>query len=412
MAAFACRTRDAAGQVVERTIDADSRRDAMRLLEECGLSPIEITEVLQHGPAISGNATEASQRTARGNLRLKRKELRRFSIQLGSSLKAGVPILGALTSISQGTEDEKYRALLAQMMTDVEGGLPLSGAMRNQPKAFPGVYVGTIEAGEKSGTLDEMLDNLAEYLEAEIEARADVRSALLYPAIVIGSLCLAITVLIVFVVPRFAEFYSGFDTELPLPTRILISGSELLANHGLAALIVLVALAYGGIRLVRIEKVRGMLDRKLLRLPLIGHFIETAIVLRFAQMLGLFTKAGVPMLEALRTIASATGNTKIREDLQAVAAGIEAGETLAHGLEATGCCPPDARQMIATGERTGSLDRACSIVTEQYKKELHYLTKNSATFIEPLLTLVLACVVLFVALAVFLPMWDLSKVVH
>jgi MSHA biogenesis protein MshG len=412
MTAYTCKSRDPSGTVVERTIDAASRSAAIGLLERDGLFPVSVTEAAQAGGPPPPGASPAFQPgRRRSDRKIKRKELMGFSVQLNSSLIAGVPILTALRSIRKQTADKRFEAVLGDLLVDIEGGLSLSGAMQNYPKAFPQVYTRTVAAGEQSGSLDQMLGNLADHLEAEIETRADVRTALMYPVIVISVLCAAISVLIVFVVPRFTDFYSGFGAELPLPTRILIATSDLFSKYGLLAPFVLAGLGYGFLRLVRTRIGRSVLDRALLRTPLVGHMIETAITLHTVQILGLSCRAGVPLLESLRVIATSTGNGVIRSRIEAVTAQVTAGSTLADSMEAAGCFPPSARQMMASGEATGSLERSCFVVAKHFKKELHYLTKNLAIFIEPLLTLFLAVIVLFIALAVFLPMWDLVKVV-
>lgn len=414
MAVFACRTRDGSGKSVEKTLDAPSRSAALKLLEEGGLFAVAITEVGRPNATPASPVDDDTTRPVEVHRerRIKLKELLRFSLQLSSSLGAGVPLLASLRSIGQQTINPSFRAVLARMVQDIEGGLSLSGAMLRYPRAFPPVYARTVAAGEQSGTVDRMLSNLAEYLEAEMDVRSNVRTALLYPAIVVGTLCVAISVLILFVIPRFTEFYSRFGTDLPLPTRMLISGSNLLQNHGLLLAIGCAGLLVGGFKFVRSAGGRNWLDRLLLRIPVVGGVIETAITLRGVQILGLSVQAGLPMLDSLELIASTSANAKLGEDLRTVAVGVRSGETLADSMEAAGCFPPSARQMLASGESTGSLERACFAVAKHYQKELHYLTKNLATFIEPLLTLVLAGVVLFVALAVFLPMWDLVKVVQ
>jgi MSHA biogenesis protein MshG len=413
MPGFACRTRDGSGKVVERTIEAASRSAALKLLEGDGLFPVKITEVGRPAAATPSSAGESTQAVDRRiDRRCKRKELLHFSLQLSSALSAGVPLLGGLGMIRKQTGNPAFRAVLEGMAADIEGGLSLSGSMKRYPRTFPAVYTRTVAAGEQSGSVDPMLNNLAEYLEAEMEVLSSVRSALLYPAIVVSTLCLAITVLVLFVVPRFTEFYSRFDTELPLPTRILIFGSHLVQEQGVWILCALAAFVVGCVRFVRSRPGKGWLDRVLLRIPVIGGVIETAITLRVVQIFGLSAQAGLPMLESLELIAGATTNTKIAGHIRRVAAGVLSGETLADSMEAADCFPPSARQMLASGETTGSLERSCFAVAKHYKKELHYSTKNLATFIEPLLTLVLAAVVLFVALAVFLPMWNMVKVVQ
>lgn len=406
MTTFACRTRDSAGAVLERTIDADSKDDAISKLQSSGLIPIAVNELAGAGAERSRAAGRAVGR------RVRPRSLLQFTIQLGSSISAGVPILTAIASIRDQTHDAGLRETLTRICSDVAGGLSLSDAMELHPRVFSDVYVNSVRAGEESGTLDQILGDLAEYLEADLEVRADVRSALLYPSIVITTLILAVSVLIVFVVPRFATFYSGFKTELPLPTRILIAVSTAVSEYFAYFVVGLVLFGIAIVKLASTRVGRSVVDRMVLRIPIVGRLIETSITLRVMQMLGLFTRAGVPILDGLRTIARTISNTRIRGELGAAAEAVTTGSSLSAGLEAAACFPPAVRQMIATGESTGSLERACFTVASQFKKELRYLTKNLATFIEPVLTLVLAVVVLFVALATFLPMWDLVKVVR
>jgi type II secretory pathway component PulF len=419
MPAFACKTRDGSGAVIEKTIEAASRRAAIGLLTESGLVPVRVVE--EHGGSspkrslpTSSTASAPIEGTVAGKGRasdrgIKRKQLLHFTLQLESSLDAGVSILAALRTAAEQARDPKLQRILSEMIVDIEGGQPLSSAMRNYPKAFPEVYSGTVEAGEQSGKLEDMLVHLAEFLEAEIEIRNDVRSALLYPAIVLVTLTLAITVMVVFVVPRFASFYSGFGSELPLVTRILVNGSSFVSGNILFILPGAFALGFGALKLARTYAGRRFLDRAILRVPVIGTMIDTALTLRAVQLLGLFCQAGLPILEGLKLVAKTLPSTKYQEDLQPVIQGVTTGESLSGSLEQAKCFPITARQMLATGEATGSLERSCFAIAKHFKRDLRYLTKNVSTLIEPFLTLILAGVVLFVALAVFLPMWDLTK---
>jgi general secretion pathway protein F len=184
-----------------------------------------------------------------------------------------------------------------------------------------------------------------------------------------------------------------------------------MSSYFVPLLVALGAAVFGVARLLRVPGIRRRVDGAALKIPYIGRLIETTVTLHAVQIVGLFTSAGVPVMSAIQTAASTATNARYREDLTAVAAGIRVGRTMADGMEETDCFPAGARHMLANGESTGTLERACQAVARQYKKELRYLTKNIATVIEPLLTLVLAGVVLFVALAAFLPMWDLVKVI-
>ncbi|MBC8405210.1 MAG: type II secretion system F family protein [Planctomycetes bacterium] len=421
MTSFACRTRNEAGSVIEKVIQANSKREALTLLQRDGLFPISVSAVAVAEYAIgntqgeskgSGRTLLTAKQRKKGGTKVSRKELMQFSLQLSGSLSAGIPIMGALKSVRGLIKNPNFKRVLAGICVDLESGISLSEAMEKHPRVFPAVYTGTISAGEKSGTLDNMLENLAEYLEADMEVRSDLKSAIMYPAIVIVTLCIAIVVLMVFVVPRFATFYSGFGSELPLATKILINGSDFISNNLLFIVGGLVALGFALKALFRRPKVRRKMDRIILKIPVIGKLVQTAITLQVIQILGLFTQAGVPILEALQTAASTTGNSKIKQDILNVATEISVGETMTTGMEKSDCFPQEARQMLANGESTGSMERACFAVVRRFKKELRYQTKTVATLIEPLLTLVLAVIVLFVALAVFLPMWDMVKVVE
>lgn len=423
MSTFACRTRDDGGSLVEVTIEAGTRREALQKLEREGLVPFKIKEVqaaegasnqsrrLSPAVAAATSAAPAAPEKSKIRGRVSRKELMQFSLQLSGSLAAGVPILNALKSVRALTKSLAFKRVLSEVCMDLEGGLSLSDAMEKHPRVFPAVYSGTISAGEKSGTLDEMLENLAEYLEADMEVRSDLKSAVMYPAIVVITLCLAIVALMVFVVPRFATFYSGFGSELPLATKVLINSSQLIKDNIIVIGIAVVAAGFGLRSWLRRPSVKAKMDRLILKIPVVGKLVETAITLQIIQILGLFTQGGVPILEALQTAANTTGNTKYRNDLNQVSAEVSVGETMASGLERAQCFPQEARQMLANGEATGGMERACFGVVRRFKKELRYQTKHVATLIEPMLTLVLAVIVLFVALAVFLPMWDMVKVV-
>ena len=411
MPSFACETRDSSGRLVKRTVESGSERDAIRLLEQDGLFPIEVRPV-QPEAVESAPSPRASRAPAgRVDRRIKRKELLQFTLQLSSSLNAGVPLLVALGAIARQTTNESFRAVLGQMVDDLEGGASLSETMLRHPRTFSEVYSSTVAAGEQSGSLTQVLDQLSEYVEVEIEVGADVRAALLYPAIVVLTLGLAITALVLFVIPRFAHFYSSFGSELPLPTRLLIAISTGAVKYFPLLALGGAALGYALVRFFRTPKGRRVLDRCLLRVPVVRLVISTINTLQVAQMIGLFTEAGVPIVQGLRTVARTTSSTRISEQLEGVAEDVSTGRTLAESMEARDCLPPTARQMLASGESTGSLEGSCFAVAKYFKKELHYLTKNLATLIEPLLTLGLAVIVLFVARAVFLPMWDMVRVV-
>jgi type II secretory pathway component PulF len=405
MTMFLCKTRDGGGAVVEKTIAAESQRDAIDKLKDMGLCPISIS-VANARKAGDGSATpEAGRRS----VKVPARELLNFTTQMSGLMSAGVPIPTGIRAMRDQSSHDGFRDILTEVCADIEGGLSLSAALEKHPGAFPMAYVNSVAAGEKSGTLEQLLDNLAEFLEADMEVRGDVKQALMYPVILIGTLGLAISVLVIFVVPRFAKMYDGIGVELPLPTRILMGTSTAVTEHSLVVIAALVALVLGCAQVLKSKPGRAAFDKALLSVPVIGKLVRTAITLRVMQMLGLFNEVGLPMLDSLRTISHTISNTKIRKDLTTVASAVASGQTLSGGLTEAECFTPNVRQMIASGESMGSLSRCCGTVAKQLKKELNYQTKNLGTFIEPILTFGLAGIVLFVALATFLPMWDLAS---
>jgi len=400
---FACKTRDSAGAVVQRTIEADSQREIAALLRADGLFPIQIKKI-RSGSSSAGRSDGRSP-----GKRIKPRQVLDFTSRLAASLGAGVPILSSIALMRDQCSNPAFKELLADIYSDVEGGQPLSTALSAHPRAFDDVFVNSVAAGEASGSLDAILGTLAEFTEADMAVRNDVRSALMYPAILISTLGMAITVLMIFVVPRFTVLYSDMGSDLPLPTLILVGFSSAFTHYFWPVACALGALGYGLHRYLRTPRGRLKADSLLLHVPVIGGLIETAITLRAVQMLGLFCHVGMPILDGLGLIARTTRNSKIRGKLEDLANSVACGETLSSAMEAVECFDPAVRQMIQTGEVTGSLEMSCETVTVQLRKDLSYLTRNLSTFIEPLMTLGLAVIVLFVALATFLPMWDMAS---
>ena len=415
MVRFACDSRDRTGRSVERTVEAGSRREAIALLERDGLFPVEVRELAEAArsarsmrpPRAVRKDRPATTPAVEPGRRVPPRELRSFSLQLASSMRAGVPLIAALESIARQTEHRRFAAVVLRLADDVRGGESLSAAIEKHPRVFGEVYGATVAAGEQAGSLDEVLDYLATFLEDRLEVRSDVRSALMYPAVVVFALFAAITVLLVFVVPRFAKLYAGFGQELPLPTRILIGTSTALVEYLVPVLLVAGGLGFAFVRFLRTDGGRSWLDGVLLRVPIVRRLVSTSNTVQVTQLLGLFTRAGVPLMQGLHTISRAASSTRVREDLRRVAVMVGSGRSLASSLEEVECLSPSARQMIATGEESGSLERSCEAVARHLRSELRYLTKNLGTLIEPLLTGMLAVLVLGVALAVFLPMWDM-----
>lgn len=417
MSTFRCKSRDGNGRLDERTLSVATRREAIAQLQASGLLPIAVDEVSgqaarpsKPAKASKSGKTEPGERTVRAK-RIPQKDVGRFTDQLAGLMGAGVPILAGIAAVGEQTQNESFREVLKAMYADVKGGMSLSGSMQRHPQAFTEAYVNSVAAGEASGTLEQFLSNLAEFIEADLEVRNDVRGALLYPAILITTLGLAVTVLVVFVVPRFARLY-GNSSDLPLPTKLLMGVSSLMTDSLIWVLSVLALAIWAFVTYTRTADGRRRVDELVLKIPIIGKLIDTAITLRVMQMMALFQQVGMPVIEGLRTIGRTVANRRVRSQMQEISEAVASGESLSSSMAMAKCFSPAVRQMIASGESSGSLAKSFATVAGQLKKDLKHHTKNLAICIEPILTVFLAVVVLFVALAAFLPMWNLAQVMR
>ena len=415
MPTFHCRAIDPSGGAVERSLDCNSQTDAQNLLELEGLVPVSIKSSAskkQRKAKVQHNAQEkVATPKRRGGRRVKRKDLLPFCNQMLGSLTAGLPLVQALESARDQSASQELARCLDQIVDEIRGGSQLNEALARHPRAFPPFMVGVIEAGETSGSLDSMFESLGENLERSIEARSEVQSAVMYPAITMTVLGLAISVLLLFIVPRFAEFYSRLGSDLPLATRILIGVGTTLRSSAWLMALGLVGFFFGSLKALRVPRIRRQVDFMLLRIPILGRVFAASLALQFLEMFGLLYKAGLPAVRAFETLVSSMPHALYREGLSATVEGISVGQSLGEALSKGNFLPDGVRQMIAHGEQTGSLDQVCEGLARQTRRELKYLTKNTTTWIEPILTLVLGAVVLFVALAAFLPMWNLVSAV-
>lgn len=330
--------------------------------------------------------------------------------QLHVLQKAGVPLFASLQALESQAPSGALNTLLGRLLRDLLNGRTLSQAFARHPRAFDALFVGFIRVGEAGGLLDEALRRLAELCEWELEARARIHQALQYPAIVLATLLGALGIMVVFVLPRFAQFFTSLNIQLPLQTRIVLGISQLLSRHGWLVALALAAAVAGSVGFLRTPKGRLAWDRRLLRLPAIGALASEMAMARFAHAVSALCASGVPMLETLALARESMNNTYIKQRIGLAYERVKAGASLAGALKATGVMPPIVLQMVSTGQESGHLDELLRSVAEYYDQQAAYRLKRLILYVEPALLLVVGGGVLLMGTAVLVPMWDLVKV--
>jgi MSHA biogenesis protein MshG len=338
-------------------------------------------------------------------------DLLMFCRQLATLMKAGVPLLRSLQGLYESATKASFAQLLERLRQQLEAGRQLSAAMQREEPVFSRYMVSMVRVGEVTGRMYEIFMGLHAQLSFERENREQVRSALRYPIFVLCAATVALVVLNIFVIPAFAKVYKGLHTELPLITQLLIAVSDFFV-HSWPVLVVAVVAAVGALAWgLRTQAGRRMRDELLLRLPIFGTLVRKAALARFTKSFGLALEAGIPVVDALQVAVETAGNIVLSERIGQMKTSAERGETLAKGARATGVFTPTILQMIAVGEETGALGEMMNEVAEYYRKDVEYAVRGLAAQIEPIMIVLMGCMVLVVALGVFLPMWDLSRAV-
>ncbi len=324
--------------------------------------------------------------------------------------KAGVPLLSSLHALQTQLPSGGLKRILFLVHQDLQEGHTFSQALGRYPAVFNPIFVGLIRVGEAGGLLEEVLHQLTQLLEWEIELRHRLREALQYPIIVLLTLSAALTVMAVFVLPRFAEMFQSFHIRLPLQTRLLIWLSHLVSHDGWLIGLVMVGLGIGWWMDYRTETGRLRWHTWALRLPVIGQMLLQLSMSRFARVTAALNHSGVPILETLALASESVDNRYVRAKLDIVRQRVKGGEPLAKALQSQPLFPAVVVQMVATGEETGRLDELLQSVSDYYDQQTTYTLKKLITYIEPFLLLVVGLGVLLMATAVFVPMWDLVKI--
>jgi type IV pilus assembly protein PilC len=392
---FRYKALDVGGKSVSGVEMAGSAGAAHLALIQRGFQPLEVEE---KGSLLKLEITKK---------KVKRKEIMHFSRQMGVFMKAGIPIMEALEIIETETQDKLMKKVILEMIEDLRAGDTFAAAARSHPEAFPTFYVGILESAELTGNLDTVLNQLADYIERDVEARSTLTSALIYPAVVAFMSVGVVVVLATFVMPRFVVFFNSLHAKLPLPTRMLLSGSSAFSTYWYAILGTVIALVVGFIAMRRSQRGRAILDGLLLKLPVLGLLVQAAVLERICRVLSSMLRAGVDLPQAMSVTADASNNAVYRNGLSTIREQMMEGQGLADPLALTGLFPGAARQMFRVGEETGTLDIQLETAAQYYHRELEVRVKHFTSLFEPAVIIFMGIVVGFVAVALISAMYGI-----
>jgi type II secretory pathway component PulF len=341
--------------------------------------------------------------------RVRLEDLVIFSQQLSTLYKAGLPLLTGLSNLKDQTENKKLQNVLDQVCKDVEGGNALFASMAKHSDVFSIIYVNMIRAGETSGRLGESLDRFITLSEREMQTRQRLKEATRYPKIVIFSVVVAFAVLIALVIPRFAATFAQFNMPLPLPTRMMIGINEIFQTYWYLVLGGLIGITVFVKRYLKTENGRYLWDKIKIRIPVLGQVFLKIGLSRFSNTFGMLNRTGIPILEALEITSSTVDNVLLSQSIDNIRQRIKEGSSLTEAMKESKKFTPLVIQMVSVGESSGTLDEMLTRVTDYYDVEVDNALRKLPTYIEPVLTLFLGGVVLFLALAVFLPWWNMAS---
>jgi len=401
---FSFKGRNTRGELITGTLEgADAGVIADQLLNT-GITPVDIRASQR---IFTGEVPQWWRNV--GKRRATLLDLMLFSRQMHTLLKAGVPILRALAGLQESATNPTMADVIQDLRVSLDSGRELSAAMRRHPEVFSFFYVSLVRVGELTGQLENVFLRLYSHLDFEREIRDSIKAAVRYPVFVLMAMAAAIVIVNLFVIPAFAKVYAGFKAELPYLTRLLIGFSDLMVQTWplqLAALIgaVLAFRAWIGTR-----RGKYQWDKLKLRIPIAGKIVLKATLARFARSLALALQSGVPVVQALTTVALVVDNDYIGQRVEQMRDGVERGESVLRTAVAAGVFTPVVLQMIAVGDETGELDALMREVADLYERDVEYEVRTLSQQVEPILIVGLGALVLVLALGVFLPIWDLGK---
>ncbi|MGL4835877.1 MAG: type II secretion system F family protein [Shewanella sp.] len=402
MPVYQYRGRNGQGQAITGQLDASSQSAAADMLLARGIIPLEVETV-------KSTRTFSVAQLWRGKVSLD--ELQIFTRQMYSLTRAGIPILRAIAGLSETARTERMKQALNDISEQLTAGRPLSSAMNQHPEVFNALFVAMVHVGENTGKLEEAFLQLSGYIEREQETRRRIKAAMRYPLFVLISIALAMVILNMMVIPKFADMFSRFGADLPWATKVLIGTSQFFVHYWPLMLMSLVVGMIGIRYWHHSERGEKQWDKWKLRIPVVGSIIERSTLSRYCRSFSMMLSAGVPMTQALSLVADAVDNAYMHDSIVGMRRGIESGDSVLRVSKHSQLFTPLVLQMVAVGEETGQIDHLLNDAADFYEGEVDYDLKNLTAKLEPILIGIVAVIVLVLALGIYLPMWDMLNVV-
>lgn len=400
MPVFQYKAMNQAGEVITDVLEAPSVGIVAEQLDKINYVPLNIVE----------KKDSLLSKLGRPNS-IHAKDVIMFTKQFVTLFKAGVPIMSCLEALEEQTQNDTMKNVISEINKDVQSGKSFSEAISAHKNVFPEIYVNMVKVGEVGGVLEDVMERLEKFLAYELEIKTNVKKATRYPIIVLCGIVAAFVILIVMVVPKFVTIFDKAKATLPFPTRVLIGINTAVSEYWFIVIPVLVAL-YVGIRFyIRSTQGRYYWDRYKLNIPVFGDLILKSCMSRFSKTFETLNRSGLPIVETIRIVSETVGNKFISQGIEQSLESVKNGEGLGLSLKRSKLFPPIVIQMITIGERSGSLDDMLENIAGYYDAEVDYKVKNLTTLIEPMITVLLGGAILFLALGIFLPMWDMMSLV-
>jgi type IV pilus assembly protein PilC len=406
MAKFTYKGKDASGNAVSGVISASSEAEAGTKLRA---KKIRVSSVKKKAGAKGFNFEEFMKKANAKPIGTA--DIAIFSRQFSSMINAGLPVLQCLSILSDQTDNYNLKKTLAALKDDIGSGGNLSDSMEKFPKVFDELYTNMIRSGELGGVLDVILERLSVYMEKAEALKRKIKSAMMYPMIVVSVAVLVIIFLMVKVIPTFEDVFNSFGKELPPLTAAVVAMSRFLQNNIILLAGGLFAFFTAFKAVSRTKKGRFILDKLLLKAPVFGELITKASVAKFSRTLGTLLKSGVPILEALETVAKTAGNKVVEAAINAARASIREGQGMTGPLKDSGVFPPMVIQMVSVGEETGKIDEMLMRAADFYEEEVDTAVEGLSSMLEPLIIVFLGVSIGTIVVAMFMPMFELGNVV-
>ncbi len=404
-ATFEYKVRDRAGKLTTGKIDAENTAQVAAKLKQMGYAPVQIHEA-------NAGLNRELKIPGMGKKKVKLKDLAVFSRQFATMINSGLSLLRALSILCDQTENPELARVLGEVRNDIETGSSLSVGMSKHPEVFPPLMVNMTKAGEVGGFLDSVLLQVANNYEAEVKLRGKVKSAMTYPVVVLVMAILAVTGMLLFIIPVFAKMFEGLGGTLPLPTQVLMILSDLLRATAPILVVLLVVLAQVWRKIRLKPQVRDVVDPLKLKMPVFGGLFQKIALARFARNLGTMLKSGVPILQSLDIVADTTGNVVLGRAIRDVQESVRTGESISGPLMNHPVFPPMVVQMMAVGEDTGALDTMLAKIAEFYDQEVEATTESLTALIEPLMIAGLGGIVGGMIVAMYMPIFKIFDLVQ